>query len=658
MIMKKNIWLLFLSLSFLWTVNSCKEDDPVDPGKIELAGIKVGNVELDLVNTNTDIPVDSVIFIMFRSQLDSVSAKSGILLQRSDNTTVGFKMTFIDNNITVKLILDEVLENQTSFILKLSSAIKGSEGEVFSGTQVAFSTVNGVLVIETITLNGIDFKVPYHPIDVDLENIGLEVTFSEPIDTVGYKVYFDIAGNVPISVSVSNDLTKVSVNNIDDLDYYRKIYFSINNGLKSVDGYPFAGFNNYFYSSLDSTYKFPEVTDQELLDIVQVQTFKFFYDYAHPVSGMTRERYGSGDIVTTGGSGFGVMALIVGISRNFISREQGLEQYSKMISFLETCDRFHGAWPHWINGNTGATVPFSTNDNGADLVETGFMVEGLMTMRQFLNPAVPEEQDLIDRTNTLINGVEWDWFTRNQNVLYWHWSPTVGWAMNMTISGFNEALIIYVLAASSTTHTIEPIVYHNGWARNGDIINGKTFYGYYQPVGWDYGGPLFFAHYSFLGLDPQNLHDAYGNYWTQNVNHSLINWAYCEDNPKNYIGYSESCWGLTASDQPSGYGVHEPTNDNGTITPSAAVSSLPYSPEQSMDAIRHFYYILGDRLWGPYGFYDAFNVKDNWWADSYIAIDQGPIICLIENQRSGLLWDLFMSSPEVQQGLTKLGFSY
>ncbi len=323
MIMKKNIWLLFLSLSFLWTVNSCKEDDPVDPGKIELAGIKVGNVELDLVNTNTDIPVDSVIFIMFRSQLDSVSAKSGILLQRSDNTTVGFKMTFIDNNITVKLILDEVLENQTSFILKLSSAIKGSEGEVFSGTQVAFSTVNGVLVIETITLNGIDFKVPYHPIDVDLENIGLEVTFSEPIDTVGYKVYFDIAGNVPISVSVSNDLTKVSVNNIDDLDYYRKIYFSINNGLKSVDGYPFAGFNNYFYSSLDSTYKFPEVTDEELLDIVQAQTFKFFYDYAHPVSGMTRERYGSGDIVTTGGSGFGVMALIVGISRNFIIKGTG-----------------------------------------------------------------------------------------------------------------------------------------------------------------------------------------------------------------------------------------------------------------------------------------------------------------------------------------------
>jgi len=658
MILKKYIWLLFLLFSVLWIANSCKKDDPVVPGKIELAGILVGNVELDLAGPNENVPVDSVITIFFRSQLDTVSAKSGIVLQESDNMQAGYEMIFIDNSITVKLILNEVLENQTSFILILSSSIKGSEGEVFSGTQVSFSTVNGVLAIETITLNGIDFKPPNNPVEVDYESIGLEVSFTEPIDTTGYKAYFNISGNVPISVSVSDDLRTVSVNNLEDLGYYRKIFFSISNGLKSVDGFPFAGFNNYFYSSLDSTYKFPEVTDEELLDLVQSQTLKYFFDYAHPVSGMIRERYGSGHLVTTGGSGFGVMALIVGMSRDFITREQGLLQYTKMVDFLETCDRYHGAWPHWINGTTGVTIPFTSNDNGADLVETGFMVQGLMTMRQFLDPSVPEELDLIDRTNVLINGVEWDWFTKNQNVLYWHWSPTVGWAMNMTISGYNEALIIYLLAASSTTHTIEPIVYHNGWAKNGGIINGKTFYGYYQPLGWDYGGPLFFAHYSFLGLDPRNLQDMYGNYWTQNVNHSLINWAYCADNPKNHMGYSDVCWGLTASDQPSGYGVHEPTNDNGTITPSAAVSSLPYSPEQSMDAIRHFYYILGDRLWGPYGFYDAFNVKENWWASSYLAIDQGPIICLIENHRSGLLWDLFMSSPEVQQGLTKLGFSY
>lgn len=648
---------MFLLTAF-WLVNACKKDDSVDPGKLELAGIKVGTVELDLANSNSNIPVDSVIFVMFRSQLDSTSAKSGIVLQRNDGTPVGFKMVFLDNVITVKLTLNELLDYQTSFKLLLSSSIKGSEGEVFSGTQVNFSTIDGTLFIQTITINGNDFKTNNHPTDIDFKSVNIEIFFSEPLDTAGIQSLFYFPAVGPAIVTVSNDKMKVFVHNINDLDYYRKYYFTISSTLTSEDGFAFAGFSNFFYTSLDSSFKFSEVTDEELLDIVQSQTLKFFFDYAHPVSGMTRERYGSGDIVTTGGSGFGIMALIVGISRNFITREQGLEQYTKMVSFLENCDRYHGAWPHWINGTTGATIPFSSNDNGADLVETGFMVEGLMTMRQFLDPNVPEEQDLIDRTNLLINGVEWDWFTRNQNVLYWHWSPTVGWAMNMTISGYNEALIIYLLAASSTTHTIEPIVYHNGWARNGDIINGKMFYGYYQPVGWDYGGPLFFAHYSFLGLDPRNLHDAYGNYWTQNVNHSLINWAYCADNPKNFIGYSETCWGLTASDQPSGYGVHEPTNDNGTITPSAAVSSLPYSPEQSMDAIRHFYYILGDRLWGPYGFYDAFAVNEGWWANSFLAIDQGPIICMIENHRSGLLWDLFMTSPEVQQGLTKLGFSY
>jgi hypothetical protein len=658
MIMKKYIWFLLLSSFLFWITNSCKEDDPLDPGKIELAGIKVGNVEMDLTNANENIPVDSVITLFFRSQLDTVSAKSSIVLQESDNTSVSFKMSFMDNNITVKLILDEVLENQTSFVLKLSSALKGSEGEVFSGTQVAFSTVNGVLVIETITLNGIDFKSPYHPADVDFESIGLEVTFSEPIDTVGYKAYFDIAGNVPISFSVSNDLTKVSVNNIDDLDYYRKIYFSISSGLKSVDGFPFAGFNNFFYSSLDSTYKFPEITDEELLDLVQAQTFKYFYDYAHPVSGMTRERYGSGDIVTSGGSGFGVMALIVGIERAFITRAQGLEQFNKMLNFLETCDRFHGAWPHWLNGSTGNTVPFSTNDNGADLVETSYMIEGLMAMRQYLDPGVTEEQDLISRINVLIDEVEWNWFTQGQNVLYWHWSPTVGWAMNMKIQGYNEAMIVYVMAAASTTHTISAEVYHQGYAKNGDIVNGNSYYGYHLPIGWDYGGPLFFTHYTYLGLDPRNLQDQYANYWEQNANHSLIHWAYCTDNPKNYIGYSNECWGLTASDDPDGYDAHEPNNDNGTIAPTAAVSALPYTPEQSMAAIRHYYYRLGDRLWGDYGFYDAFAVNDDWWADSFLAIDQGPIICMIENHRSGLLWELFMTSPEVQQGLTKLGFSY
>jgi hypothetical protein len=230
--------------------------------------------------------------------------------------------------------------------------------------------------------------------------------------------------------------------------------------------------------------------------------------------------------------------------------------------------------------------------------------------------------------------------------------------MNFQLQGYNETLITYIMAAASPTHTIPASAYTQGYARNGGIKNGKSFYGYTLPVGYDYGGPLFFAHYSFLGLDPRNLSDAYANYMVQNTNHSLINWAYCVNNPKKFPNYNSSCWGLTAGDIPNGYGVSEPTNDRGVITPTAAVSSLPFSPVQSMDAIRYFYFILGDKLWGDYGFYDAFDVHSNWWASSYIAIDQGPQICMIENYRTGLPWNRFMSAPEIQAGLTKLGFSY
>ncbi len=402
-----------------------------------------------------------------------------------------------------------------------------------------------------------------------------------------------------------------------------------------------------------------ELTNEVLLEKVQHQTFKYFYDFAHPVSGMARERNSSGDIVTSGGSGFGLMVLIVGMERGFITREQGLEQIEKIVGFLESCDRYHGVWPHWLNGTTGDVVPFSPKDNGADLVETAFMVQGLIAVRQYLFQNNPTEKALADRINTLWQEVDWEWFTHGgEEVLYWHWSPEFDWKMNHAIRGHNETLIVYVLAASSPTFPIDATVYHEGYARNGKIKNGNSYYGIKLPLGEDLGGPLFFSHYSFLGLDPRKLEDRYANYWDQNVAHSRINREYCKENPKGYKGYSEVCWGLTASDNHQGYSAHSPTNDLGVITPTAAISSIPYTPEASLEAIRHFYYEYGDSLWGIYGFHDAFNPTEGWWADSYLAIDQGPIVVMIENFRSGLIWDLFMSAPEIQEGLRKLGFEY
>lgn len=414
-------------------------------------------------------------------------------------------------------------------------------------------------------------------------------------------------------------------------------------------------------TGIDSTAKYPTISDNELLDKVQRTTFKYFWDFGHPVSGLARERSnGDNEVVTSGGSGFGIMAIVAAVDRGFITHAEGLERMQKIVGFLKnTAQKFHGAFPHWLNGTTGNVMPFSEKDNGADLVETSFLMEGLLCARQYFSDPGTAETTLRTDINDIWHGVEWDWFRKsNEDVLYWHWSPNYAWDINMQIKGWNECLVTYALAAASPTHAIPKSVYDNGWASNGAMQNGKSFYNITLPLGPDYGGPLFFAHYAFMGIDPTGLKDAYADYWQQNQNHTLINYNYAVEDPKNY-GYSNLMWGLTASDIPNGYTASSPTNDVGVIAPTAAISSMPYTPTQSMQALQFFYYTLGDKIWqdNSYGFVDAFSIKDLWYANSYLAIDQGPIMVMLENYRSGLLWDLFMSCPEVKTGMNALGFT-
>jgi hypothetical protein len=406
-----------------------------------------------------------------------------------------------------------------------------------------------------------------------------------------------------------------------------------------------------------------KISDSALLDLVQKQTFRYFWDFAHPVSGMARERsntdagYGH-ETVTTGGTGFGIMSVIVAVDRKWISRDTAAKFMLKMVNFLLKAQSYHGAFPHWMNGATGKTIPFSRKDDGADLVETSYLFQGLLCARQYFNGNDPVEREFRNKLAWMWPDIEWNWFTQGQEVLYWHWSPNNGWAMNFPVRGFNECLIMYILAASSPNekYQVGSAVYHRGWVQSDFFKNGKEFYGIKLPLGFDYGGPLFFSHYSFLGLDPRGLKDRYADYWEQNRNHTLINREHCIRNPNNYTGYGENCWGLTASDTYNGYAAHSPTEDLGTISPTAALSAFPYTPEYSMKALKHFYYDLGDKIWSEYGFTDAFNESKNWYAASHLAIDQGPIIVMIENYRSGLLWRLFMSCPEIKHGLSKLGF--
>jgi hypothetical protein len=495
-------------------------------------------------------------------------------------------------------------------------------------------------------------------------NPEIKIDCNAPIDISSFESGIIVTGlnqKIAVSFTTENNDSTLLIRPLTDLNYLTTYTFSINTTLKAKTGQNFeTGFTSSFTTGIDSSYKFPQLTKENLLDSIQRKTFRYFWEFAHPVSGLSRERNTSGDLVTSGGSGFGIMSIIVGIHRNFISRQQGLERMTTITDFLLTkADRFHGAFPHWLSGSTGKTIPFSTRDNGGDLVETSYLIAGLLCASEFFDRTNNEETELRNNIKEIWEGVEWNWYTKNnENVLYWHWSPDFNWQMNLKIQGYNEALITYILAASSPTHPISKEVYEQGWAKNGSIKNGKSYYGLTLPLGYDFGGPLFFSHYTFLGIDPRNLKDQYGDYWQQGVQHSLINHAHCTRNPRNFYGYSDVCWGLTASDTNNGYAAHSPTNDLGVISPTAALSSMPYTPDESMKTLEYFYYILGDKLYKDYGFIDAFNLHNLWFASSFLAIDQGPIIIMIENYRSGLLWNYTMQNKDVRQGLDKLGFTY
>jgi hypothetical protein len=646
---------------------SCKKNDP-GPSLV-LNDLYGGPVNLSITSSqlNVDVPIDQLLIADFSTALDTATVKLAVSLSQN-NVAVAFKISYLNNlqTISVKPLVN-LLYNQP-YQLKLSTVLKGRKGESFSGVTVNFTTIAASLNLISFKVDGVDYTNQSQVTNISLSP-SFEFNFSTALNQNTSASNFFITGKNPgvLNVSLSNQnktLTLKASNQFNQLDKYAT---GILANLTGSNGEIYKGYTKSFYTKADPIPKFPTITDDQLLDLVQKQTLKYFYDFGHPTSGMARERDTSGDIVTTGGSGFGLMALVVGINRGFISRADGVARFNKIITFLEKADRFHGAWPHWMNGNTGKVIPFSTNDDGADLVETSYMAQGLITVRQYLTASDTVGNNLINRINTLWKDIEWDWFRKAdangqnpQNVLYWHWSPDKAWIMNFPLYGYFEEQITYFMAAASPTHTIPLIVYTNGFTQNGGIKTGNTYTyngeSYVLPLGTP--SPLFWVQYSYLGLNPHFTdNNTNTDYWVQNVNASLINHAYCAANPKKFVAYSDSCWGLTASDNPTGYNAQSPANDNGTISPTAALSSMPYTPTQSINAMKFFYYTLGDRLWGPYGFYDAFNISSGWTATSTLAIDQGPIIVMIENYRTQLLWNLFESAPEVQAAKTKLGFT-
>lgn len=521
---------------------------------------------------------------------------------------------------------------------------------IFFGQNTA-DNVQHIFYLDEIRMSSGSATPPATPQNVAAKGFYKHIDISwnlNPDTTVqGYRIYKLENGNyVSIGTAQPDDRFYT--------DFIGSTGVSATYKISAIDG----SFNESALSA-EVTSSTKEMNDDELVTMLQEATFRYFWDYAHPVSGLTRERKGSGNTVTISGSGFGVMAILVGIERGFITRQQGTERVLKIVNFLETkADRFHGVWSHWLDGVTGKVIPFSTYDNGGDLVETSFMLQGLLAARKYFDQNITEEDSIRNVITRLWEQAEFDWYRRttSSNFLYWHWSPNYTWQMNMQIAGWNEAMIVYILGIASPTHGVPASLYANGWASHSYYKNGKTFYGYKLDVGWDYGGPLFFAHYSFLGFDPRNKKDAYTNYFVNNKNHTLIHREYAKANPKGMPGYNQDTWGMTASDDPFGYSVHEVSRDNGTISPTAALSSMAYTPNESIAALKNFYNTYGSKIWGIYGFKDAFNVKENWYASSYLAIDQGPIIVMAENYRSQAIWNSFMKNSEIDSALKKIGF--
>ena len=418
------------------------------------------------------------------------------------------------------------------------------------------------------------------------------------------------------------------------------------------------------------------MNDEELLDMVQEGCFRYYWEAGHPNAGLAPEILpGDENLMALGGNGFGIMALLAATDRQFVTRDQGVERMLRIVRFLAKADRYHGVWSHFLDGRTGKTIAyFGKYDDGGDLVETAFAIQGLLAARQYFDHDTPAEREIRTTATKLWEEVEWDWYRQkpDSDVLYWHWSPDHGFHIRHPLIGWNETMIIYLLAIASPTHPVPASMWHTGWAGQSPLhiqyrqswsrttegdhyTNGHSYYGIKLKVGEGNGAELFFTHFSFMGFDPRGIRDAYTNYFKNNRAIALIQQAYAIENPRKFAGYGADCWGRSAGVNAGG-GRAVPRDDNGTINVMASLASMPYTPAESMAALRHFYRDLGPKIWGIYGFHDGFNETENWFEESYMALNQAPIVVMIENQRSGLIWKKFMANPEIAPALKAIGF--
>lgn len=593
------------------------------------------------VFSDAEVPASALPHIGLRAMNISGSGEvSSALYSLSDNNGNVPAATWTRISFPLSTVFTDPVNAQLNY-----SAVKA----VIFNQSEANNTSRNILVDEITVYKNLVTIPPVTDLVTTGYDSHAELSWKQPLPGLSYKIYASFDDGVSYQsrgeVTDTVFLDFVPLQERNSTVHYRVV--TVTQGRESAP--------------VDALATLRDFSDDELLDLYQRYSFRFFWEGAHKPSGMAQERSnGDGNTVASGATGMGLMAMIAAFEREYEPREEIKDRIISILSFLETCDRHHGAWSHWYYGDTGHTKPFTPDDDGGDLVETSYVAQALIALKNYFSDNDPKSLTIRGKSDNLWRGIDWNWYRQSgQNVLYWHWSPTIGFTKNMKVTGWSECLVTYIMAASSPTHGVPAVVYSEGWARNGAIVNNRTYYSFPVKLSPDWGGPLFWLHYSHLGIDPHDLRDSYADYWTEHVNTVKIHHAYAVNNPAGWEGYSDKCWGLTASDDPYGYTAHQPiSNDNGTISPTAALSSMPYAPEEAIKALKYFYRERGSDLFGKFGPYDAFNDDLDWVRKAYIGIDQGPIMVMIENYRTGLLWKNVMCDPDVQAGLTKLGFQF
>ena len=407
----------------------------------------------------------------------------------------------------------------------------------------------------------------------------------------------------------------------------------------------------------------PALTTEALLDTLQHTAFDYFWNEANPTNGLIKDRSTLSSPCSIASLGFGLSAICIGIDHGWVSRDDGRARIRTALQTLWTKPQgnalsgtigYKGLYYHFLD-MPGA---LRTWDCELSTIDTALLFAGIIDAKQYFDTADPVDVEVRALADSIYYRADWEFMRNFAPSIYMGWKPGTGFSTFGQWIGYNEAMILFILALGSPTHPV-PATTWTAWTSG---YNWSTQYGQTYVI----FPPLFGHQYSHCWIDFRSIYDTYManrgiTYFENSRRATLAQRAYCIANPSGRVGYGANQWGLTASDGPTGYnarGAPPSQNDDGTISPTAVGGAVPFAPEVAIPALHHLYDTYGPQLFSTYGFRDAFNltVNPDWYDTDYIGIDQGPIIVMIENYRTGKVWQRFMANPDIQRGLQRAGF--